>query len=265
MKNHIKYLLIFTGMVWLLASCKQTPVNTIPKRIRTVRDIEPIDSSLVVPYDYKNVISLDDLPVAEKKQKFFDMLLPAVLVAKTDILYLQNKVKKLTGKDTASLSRKNKRFLKKLLKQYKAKSIKDLILKLDTHPTSIVLAQAAIESGWGTSRFFLEANNVFGIWSFSTKDDRIAAGSTRDGKVTYLKKYPTLSHCIEDYFLIIARGPYGKFRYERSVTNDPYRLIPYLDNYSELGETYVERLRKVISSNRLTRYDHYRINPRYVK
>ena len=62
-------------------------------------------------------------------------------------------------------------------------------MRLKTHPTSIVLAQAAIESGWGSSRFYKEANNVFGVWSYSENEPRIKAMEDREGKSVYVKKY----------------------------------------------------------------------------
>ncbi len=264
-KSFYKYVFFILCGLLLLSSCNNTePVNTISKSIHSVVDIEALDSTLVKPYDYNSVVSLEDLPVAEKKQKFIDMVLPAILVAKATLLNTQNQVRELISEDTANISYKHKAFLNNLLKKYKANNFDELLIRLNTHPNSIVLAQSAIESGWGTSRFFLEANNIFGIWSFNKNDDRIKAKSHRNGKSTYLKKYSNLSASIQDYFVTINRGPYRDFRNQRAITNNPYILVTYLLNYSELGKEYVKQLQYLIKRNNLTKYDNYQIDPKYL-
>ncbi|RLD81659.1 MAG: hypothetical protein DRJ10_05935 [Bacteroidetes bacterium] len=263
-KSLNNYLFLILLVFPFLNSCNTGPVDTISKSIHTVDDIETIDSNLVKPNDYTSVVSLKNLDVKEKKQKFISMILPAILVAKINLLDIQNNVKELIKQDTSKLSNKNKIYLSNLLKKYKAKSFDQLLLRLNTHPNSIVLAQSAIESGWGTSRFFLEANNIFGIWSFNKNDDRIQAKSHRNGKATYLKKYSNLSTSIQDYFVTIGRGPYNDFRIQRTKTNNPYKLVTYLLSYSELGEEYVKQLQLVIKKNNLTKYDNYQIDPKYL-
>lgn len=250
-------------VVGLLNACDNKPVETIPTKINKVQDIRDIDS-LVKPYDYTSVVSLADLPVDEKKQKFVAMLLPAILVVRAELKNTQNEVRALISGDTSALAADDKRFLKKLLEKYKSESFDQLLSKLNTHPNSIVLAQSAIESGWGTSRFFLEANNVFGVWSFNKNDDRIIAQSDRDGKYTYLKSYPSLSKSIEDYFLTISNGPYSDFRRQRKEVKNPYILVNGLLNYSELRGYYVKKLQLVIKMNDFTQYDNYQIDPRYL-
>ncbi len=263
-KSLNNYIILILLVFPFLNSCNTGPVDTISKSIHTVDDIETIDSNLVKPNDYTSVVSLKNLDVKEKKQKFISMILPAILVAKINLLDIQNNVKELIKQDTSKLSNKNKIYLSNLLAKYKAKSFDQLLLRLNTHPNSIVLAQSAIESGWGTSRFFLEANNIFGIWSFNKNDDRIQAKSHRNGKVTYLKKYSNLSTSIQDYFVTIGRGPYNDFRIQRTKTNNPYKLVTYLLSYSELGEEYVKQLQLVIKKNNLTKYDNYQIDPKYL-
>ena len=258
------YTIVIIGGLLFFASCNTGPIETISKSIHTVGDIESIDSSLVKPYDYTSVVSLKDLTVKEKKQKYIDMVLPAILVAKVKLQHTKNEVQDLISKDTSNLSNKQKTFLYDLLKKYKTKNFDALLMKLNTHPNSIVLAQSAIESGWGTSRFFLEANNIFGVWSFNKNDNRIKAKELRNGKATYLKKYSSLSQSMEDYFLTIGRGPYSDFRLERTKTNNPYKLVTYLLKYSELGEEYVRQLQHVIRKNDLTKYDNYQIDPKYI-
>lgn len=264
-KIFFKYSASLIVILLFFYACNNRPVDTISKNIYTVKDIQDIDTSVVKPYDYKSVISLNDLPVAEKKQKFIDMILPAILVIRAELKNTQNEVKLLIASDTSEISKKQKIYLYNLLKKYKANSFDDLLSKLNTHPNSIVLAQSAVESGWGTSRFFLEANNIFGVWSFSKNDNRIKANKDRNGKFTYLKKYSSLSKSIEDYFLTIARGPYSDFRLQRTNLKNPYKLVSYLLKYSELGEGYVKKLQVVIKSNDFTKYDNYHIDPKYLR
>ncbi|OYT16850.1 MAG: hypothetical protein B7C24_05575 [Bacteroidetes bacterium 4572_77] len=259
-----QFYLLLIASISLLSSCANDQMKIIPKNISSTHDIVDIDSNLVIPYDYKNVVSLKELSVKDKKRKFIDLVLPGILVSKYQLKTLQKKVNQLINKDTANLSANKKAFLQNLLVKYKAKNFPELLSKLNTHPTSIVLAQSAIESGWGTSRFFLEANNIFGVWSFQKTDDRIKAQQSRQGKATYLKKYPSISASIEGYFETLARGPYKEFRKQREATQNPYVLIKYLNNYSELGLEYVEQIRLVIKKNNLRQYDSYSIDPDYL-
>jgi len=237
-------------------------IKVVKKTIKSYKDIEPINDSLVKPIDYLNTISLKSLPVKEKKQHFIDLILPAILIAKEEYRERLEWVNITTAKDT--ISEEEERTLNELMATYKARSVEDLKTRLVTHPTSIVLAQASIESGWGTSRFFVEADNVFGVWSFSASDPRIPSLSTRNGKHMYLYKYSSLSQSIDDYFKLLAtRRPFAEFRQKRLKTKNPDILVEYLSDYSELGDKYVQMLKNQIRQNNFTLYDHYRINPIY--
>lgn len=149
-----------------------------------------------------------------------------------------------------------------LKKKYKVKTNQELLVAIKPHPQSIALAQGALESAWGTSRFFKEANNIFGVWSFSKKDKRIAASSKRGKKTIWLKKYDTIKEAIEDYYLTTSRSKafkaFKKLNYEKENQN-PYLLVTKLDKYSEKGALYGKELSSVISFNNLTRFDevHY--------
>ncbi len=238
-------------------------IKLIEKPIKSYTDIMPINDSLVIPYVYTSAVSLKDLPVVKKKILFFDMMLPAVLVAKKQLSIQLNKVELLSLK--ASLSQEEQQFIDELMKKYKATNVEMLKSRLHTFPVSIVLAQAAIESAWGTSRFFLEANNPFGLWSFDPHEERIEASSTRSGTKVYLRKFNNLEQAIEGYFKTLATGPFAEFRKERLTTKDPYVLVNYLIDYSERREAYVKELTSVIKGNDLTKYDSYRIDPNYIK
>lgn len=143
-----------------------------------------------------------------------------------------------------------------LRSRFSAPSNLELLAALKPHPISIVLSQAAIESGWGTSRFYREANNVFGVWSHNSSEPRIAAHSKRNGKTIWLRKYATLDESIRDYYRLLARGePYLKFRHARLKTDDPLKLVPYLTAYSERREAYTQQVSEVLRHNQFSRYD----------
>lgn len=268
MLNMNKGLTILVSLLFLFlissAGCKSDEhVKIIEKPIISYSDIVPINDSLVVPYVYTSVISLINLPVKEKKEKFFDMMLPAILVAKWELDVLHKKVDLLSLKGT--LTPEEQQFVDGLMKKYKAKNIELLKSRLTTFPVSIVLAQSAIESAWGTSRFFLEADNPFGIWSFDPNEDRIEASSNRDGKKVYLRKFHNLEQSIDGYYLTLATGPFADFRKERLTNQDPYVLVNYLIDYSERREAYVKEVVSVIRQNDLTKYDSYIIDKKYIE
>ena len=112
-------------------------------------------------------------------------------IAKKEIDFQREQVILLKKKTV--LDELDSAFLRPLKVAYRAETLDQLIKRMKTHPTSIVLGQAAIESGWGRSRFFKEANNVFGVWSMNPKDDRIPTKIRRGDDQVFLKKYPEIS------------------------------------------------------------------------
>jgi Bax protein len=151
-----------------------------------------------------------------------------------------------------------------LSEAYKTNNGEVLLNRMRVHPNSIIIAQAIIESGWGSSRVFREANNMFGIWSYSANEPRIAAKFKRESETIYLRKYGDFSESIEDYFKTVGRtNAYREFRRARVDTTDPYKLIKYLTRYSERGEEYVIQLSSMIRFNELTQYDNYVLDPSY--
>lgn len=220
-------------------------------------DIQPI-SNPVNAYVYTKAIDLTELDVENKKQAFINLMLPSILIAKHQLEQDRMKVFALENK-IEPLSDEEEHYLANLKKDYKCHTSKELLLRLRTHPTSIVLAQAAIESGWGISRFYKEANNIFGVWSYSENESRIKAMEDREGKSVYVKKYDALPKSIVSYFKTIARGPYSEFRAAREKISEVSVLISYLEVYSELREEYVKRLDQLIQYNKLEKYDSYRL------
>ncbi len=211
--------------------------------------------------------SLEPAPVkkppitaAERKKRFVEKTLPAIRNVKAELDALYAQVEHLSKKP--HLNPAEEAMLETLKLRYRVAGIPCLLNRLKTHPVSIVLAQAALETGWGKSRFYNEANNIFGVWSYNRNEPRLAAGETRGDKTIYVKKYPSLEASIEGYFKMMATGrAYGEFRKARHNERNPFKLIRHLTRYSELREEYVKRLYYVIKANRLYEYDHPTFKP----
>lgn len=191
------------------------------------------------------------MSVKQKKYRYYALVVPAAKKVHAELMsqYLAVKNELNTTKESPRINA--------LKEKYKVESDYDLLLALKPHPVSIAIAQGAMESAWGTSRFFQEANNVFGLWSASTKHNRIAAGVQRAGNRTiWLRKFDTIEDSVRVYYETIARVKvYKKFREYRYESDDVFFIIKGLDKYSEMGEAYVEQLASVIRYNQLTRFD----------
>jgi Bax protein len=192
---------------------------------------------------------LPKMTVQEKKARFISIILPVTKEVYGKLL--------AHYKDVASdIKAGNSDQYEALKKEYRASNDKELLMALKPHPISITLAQAAMESSWATSRFFREANNIFGVWSFDENDDRIAAGEKRGDKTIWLKKYSTVKASISDYYRTLARGrAFVEFRRLNLTTNDPYKLVKKLDKYSEKGALYGEELTSIIKFNKFYEHD----------
>ena len=216
----------------------------IPKKVKKVIIVQTIDPTLIAP-----VIKIPK-SVSKKKQYFKDTLVPIVKIVFNQLQTQYEDIKRDIS------TNQNREFIEKLKLQYKAKTDQDLLYALKPHPISIVLAQAAIESAWLSSRFTKEAYNIFGVWSFNKNEPRIAASGMRGDKTIYLKRYKTLKSAVEDYYKNLAKNwAYKEFRKQRTITEDPYKLVPYLQSYSEKKEQYTQLLAKMIKYNQFDKYD----------
>jgi len=237
-------------------------VSIVNKKIKTPEDIKIFTSNQVEPINYTNTISLNKLEVSKKKQKFFHMILPAILISKANLKLKRERVIALTKLPKEEWQEDDIEFLKDLYKTYKTKDNKKLISRLKTHPVSIILAQAAIESAWGESRFFKKGNNIFGMWSYNRNEPRMKALGTRNGKAIYVRKYANISDAIDHYFQVIGRGAYKSFRKQRNITDNPLVLVNYLVNYCEL-DNYPAKLKKFIVHNKLRKFDNFELASNY--
>ncbi len=216
----------------------------------------------VAPIVYSKVPSLRNVPIKVRKRLFISIVLPSILIENFRIKRLRSKLVYLRKKmEKGDLSDKEIMFLKKLCRNYKASTIDDLLFKIDVIPVGLALAQAAIESGWGSSRFFSEANNVFGRWLFG----RGRGVKARNSHVV-LKKFPTILDSVRDYFYNLNAGwAYEGFRMARRRTKSSLLLVEYLEKYSILGKEYISRVKSIIEKNKLDTYDDCKIASRYIK
>lgn len=247
----------FGALVQIADRRDQNDISVVYKPLKTPAGIIPL-SNPVKAVAYTSVVSLAKLPVTDKKQRFVALLLPAILISKQKRQQQRERLVQLLS--ASSLSSTDQAWLDQLMTEYDAESPTQLRRRLVSFPNSLILAQAAIETGWGSSRFFVQANNVFGVWSFDPTEARIMALQRRDGEAVYVKRYTSLLGSIEDYFLTLGRGSaYTELRQAARNSQDSLVLIQHLHRYSELGEDYVARLDTMIRQNRLTRYDGYQL------
>ena len=154
-------------------------------------------------------------------------------------------------------------WLKRRFKEYQIEKedIAELKLRMDIVPTSIAIAQAAKESGWGTSRFALEGNAMYGQWTWD--NDGIEPTNKDSNQEHKILRFPMLQSSVKAYMrnLNTHRG-YREFRNQRADLRKTNKnisgldLVKYLYNYAETGSEYVKILRKIITQNDLTDFDN---------
>lgn len=200
--------------------------------------------------DYNTSIVPQKMSVEEKKQRFRDLVIPAVLKVYADLENQYDETKRAV--DAGNIDAK----IEKLMQFYSAKNPQDLLTRMKPHARSVAIAQAAMESSWATSRFTTEANNLFGVWSFNKDEPRVAAAEKRGTTTIYVKKYSSIESSIRDYYKVLAtRKIYAAFRAVKMKSNDPYKLVKKLDKYSERGSEYGKELASMIKYNRFYKFD----------
>jgi len=225
------------------------------KSIRLGQSVKPIYLTKL-PKDLKKIKSTN-----KRKETFIKIVMPLILIENEKIIEDRNKLFKILGKQSNSMGEKV--WLKRRFKDYdiKGEDISELKLRLDIIPTSIAIAQAAKESGWGTSRFALEGNAMYGQWTWG--GDGIEPSQKDKKKEHKILKFPKLQSSVSAYMknLNTHRG-YSEFRKERSKIREKNKtvegidLVEYLYNYAQTGSEYVKILKKIIQQNDLTDFDN---------
>lgn len=268
LKRITPYLILVCGLLLLCASDLYLAgytfgVRSITVRVANIQQVMPIADPYVRPVLYTHIDGLASLPTAKAKETFVHAVLPAILVAKHEMAMLRLQLQKL---DSRGIWNHDDSILFHTASQrFRTTSVHELLQRVVTLPNSVVLAQAAVESGWGQSRIFLEGNNLFGIWSFNANEPRIAAGETRGKKTIWLRSYNNMSESIMSYFEILATSAaFKSLRSARTETSDPIALLPYLKNFSERRHAYTRQLKTMIEQNDFEKYDEYTLDPEYL-
>ncbi len=218
----------------------------------------------------------DKIPIETKKSIFLRLLASGSLIANEEIMRERRKLLTLIDElSKGPISRKDSEWLRHLAIKYKVlKNEKDtltrdkldeLAKRVDIVPPSIVLAQGAVESGWGTSRFAVEGNALFGQWSFSEK--ALKPKEQREHLGNYgLATFETPLDSIRSYLLNLNTHPaYREFRTLRAqmrahgIPLQGEALVHTLEHYSERRQEYIEDLLKVIRTNRLYLVDRAKL------
>ena len=141
---------------------------------------------------------------------------------------------------------------------------------MDEIPVSLAIAQAAKETGWGSSRFAQEGNALFGQWTWS--GDGIKPLDIKKGEKHKVAKFKILKASVRAYQRNLnTHSSYKKFRIERAIQRDndekldSLKLVNFLEKYAETGIEYTEILKKIIIQNKLIDFDDVEILPTSLK
>mgnify|MGYP001482433974 CR=1 FL=1 len=224
------------------------------KKVRNEKLVKPIYFTQF-PRDLDNLSS-----VQLKKETFIKIVLPLIVAENEKILADRIKLQNIiTKKFTSDLE---KQWLRQKLLEYKVKKsdFKELELRMDMIPVSIALAQAAKESGWGTSRFALEGNAIFGQWTWNGQG--IAPLDRDDNKNHKILKFPILRASVKAYKNNLnTHKSYLKFRQKRKKLRENNIIIKglaltdTLKNYAQTGSEYTKILNQIITQNRLSDFE----------
>ena len=245
----------------ILVNIKQKPLNP-----NILLDIN-------VRYDENNLTNLTELDVSylkDNKKKFVRTVLPLIINENQKILSVRNNLLLLKNKlsNNYSLNKSELQILKKLSKNHKINYnnshkldvINNLLKKVDIIPNSIVLAQAAIESGWGSSRFAQDFNALFGEYTYDN-DKGVVPLERENGENHLIKAFNSYNSSVESYFNNInSHYAYEQFRELRKVMREKNNfsnvtlLVDKLNTYAE-DENYIQTIRSVIKNNNFEIFD----------
>lgn len=228
--------------------------------IRKTKLVKPISLSLL-PREMKMIEN-----VKKRKNLFIKIILPLVIGENDKIRLERKKLFSILNKNKNLPS--EKKWLKKKFKQYGVvnSDLSTLKIRMDIVPVSLAIAQAAKETGWGTSRFALEGNALFGQWTWTGEGIKPAGSNSED--THKVMKFKILKSSIRAYQRNLnTHSTYREFRLARADLRDNQKkldsilLSNYLDEYAETGEEYVRILKKIIQQNDLTDFDDAKLLP----
>ena len=205
-----------------------------------------------------------------KRELFIKIILPLILDENQKIMDDRKKLFKILAKNFNTVGEKV--WLKRRFREYKIEDqdLSKLKIRMDIIPVSIALAQAANESGWGTSRFALEGNALFGQWTWSKKG--ISPANKDPNKTHKILQFQILKASVRAYKNNLnTHSAYKEFREVRAqLRQDDKQIVgldltKYLKNYAAIGEKYVSILENIIERNSLTDFDKANLLPTRLK
>ena len=228
--------------------------------VRKNKLVKPVTLT-VLPHEIKKIEN-----VKKRKNLFIQIILPLVIKENQNIRLERKKLFSILNKNKNTKAEKN--WIAKKLKQYGVvkNDLSTLKVRMDEVPVSLAIAQAAKETGWGTSRFAQEGNALFGQWTWSGEGIKPAAA---DNNTTHkVMKFNVLQASIKAYQRNLnTHSSYKQFRSVRAELRDEGKkldslvLSKYLDKYAETGKEYVKILQQIIRQNQLKDFDDAKLLP----
>ena len=228
--------------------------------VRKNKLVKPIALQLL-PKEIKKIES-----TKKRKNLFIQIILPLILEENNRIKLDRKKLFSILNKNNNS--KLEKKWLNKKFKQYGVvnKDLSTLKVRMDIIPVSLAIAQAAKETGWGTSRFALEGNALFGQWTWSGEGMKPAAADVDTSHK--IMKFKVLKSSVRAYQRNLnTHSGYKEFRTVRAQLRDNKQqldsliLADYLDKYAATGQEYIKILKKIIEQNNLSDFDDVKLLP----
>ena len=230
------------------------------KDVRETKLVKPVALTLL-PNEIKMIEN-----TTERKEFFIQIILPLILEENNNIKLDRKTLFNIINK--SNNTKLEKKWLEKKYKQYGvvSKDLSLLKIRMDEIPVSLAIAQAAKETGWGTSRFAQEGNALFGQWTWSGEGLKPKeADETKGHKVM---KFNVLQASVRAYQRNLnTHRSYKNFRLaraelrDRGAQLDSIILSKFLNTYAETGDKYVDVLQKIIKQNNLKDFDDSKLLP----
>jgi Bax protein len=228
--------------------------------VRKKKLVKPVALTLL-PQEIKMIEN-----TKKRKEFFIQIVLPLIIQENNNIKLDRKTLFSIINKSNNSNS--EKKWLDRKYKQYGVKSndLSTLKIRMDEIPVSLAIAQAAKETGWGTSRFAQEGNALFGQWTWS--GEGLRPKEAKEGQEHKVMKFNILQASVRAYQRNLnTHSTYKDFRKARAKLRDSNKkldsieLSKYLNKYAETGNQYVEVLQKIIKQNKLQDFDDAQLLP----
>ena len=232
--------------------------------VREKKLVKPVALTLL-PAEIKMIENTN-----QRKEFFIQIVLPLILKENNNIRLDRKRLFSIINK--SNNTKLEKKWLEKKYKQYgvPSKELSILKIRMDEIPVSLAIAQAAKETGWGTSRFAQEGNALFGQWTWS--GEGLKPKDADKSKGHKVMKFNVLQASVRAYQRNLnTHSSYKNLRKARAELRDKglpldsLLLVKFLNQYAETGEKYVDVLQKIIRQNNLKDFDDARLLPSSIK